>query len=160
MTPQQFKQKRKELNLTQEQLANELGLSPKNGSRQIRGIESGERKPSNLLLRCFELLFEKDKKEEQKQIESEIKSQFHQINRSDVDDYLSVVFPSDLFSYEMPFHYFKVVLRKTCPKKGKWFFPSKVLLCEYYDDWSLQLVFDAMDKRIEEIKNKDENYFT
>lgn len=50
-----FKQKRKELNLTQRQLARELGLSEKNGDRYIRGIESGDREPSGLLLRCLEL---------------------------------------------------------------------------------------------------------
>jgi len=41
MTPQEFKQHRKSLNLTQNQLAKELGLSEKNGSRTIRRIESG-----------------------------------------------------------------------------------------------------------------------
>ena len=56
MTPEQFKQKRKELNLTQRQLAQELGLSEKNGDRYIRGIESGDREASGLLLRCLELL--------------------------------------------------------------------------------------------------------
>lgn len=57
MTPQQFKQKRKELNLSQKELANELGLATANGDRQIRGIETGSRKPSKLLVRCFELFY-------------------------------------------------------------------------------------------------------
>ena len=55
MTPQQFKQKRKGLNLTQRQLAKALGLA-KNGDVHIRRIENGKREPSGLLLRCFELL--------------------------------------------------------------------------------------------------------
>ena len=56
MTPQEFKQKRKNLNLTQRQLAKKLGLSEKNGDRYIRGIEAGDREASGLLIRCFELL--------------------------------------------------------------------------------------------------------
>jgi len=56
MTPEQFKQKRKDLKLTQRQLAKELGLSEKNGDRYIRGIECGSREPSNLLLRSLFLL--------------------------------------------------------------------------------------------------------
>ena len=55
MTPQQFKQKRKELGLTTRQLANELRLSPKTGDVYIRKIESGASEPSGLLIRCFEL---------------------------------------------------------------------------------------------------------
>lgn len=61
MTPQQFKQKRKELNLTTRELANQLGLSPKNGDVYIRKIESGASEPSGLLLKCFELLYAKQK---------------------------------------------------------------------------------------------------
>jgi transcriptional regulator with XRE-family HTH domain len=56
MTPEQFKQTRKDLNLTQRQLARELGLSEDNGDRYIRRIESGEKKPSGLLLRALYLL--------------------------------------------------------------------------------------------------------
>lgn len=62
MTPQQFKQHRKALNLTQKQLADELGLTPKNGKQYIRMIERGIREPSGVLIRCFELLIEKEKK--------------------------------------------------------------------------------------------------
>ena len=56
MKSNRFKQTRKDLNLTQRQLAKELGLSEKNGDRYIRGIESGDREASGLLLRCLELL--------------------------------------------------------------------------------------------------------
>ena len=55
LTPQQFKQKRKELNLTQKQLAKELGLSEKSGDVYIRKVENGRCEPSGLLLRCFDL---------------------------------------------------------------------------------------------------------
>lgn len=57
MTPQEFKQIRKELNLTQRQLANELGLS-KNGKVYIMKIETGRSDPSGLLLRALMLLKE------------------------------------------------------------------------------------------------------
>lgn len=63
MNKQQFKQRRKELNLSTRQLANELGLSPKNGDVYIRKIESGASEPSGLLIRCFELLYYKLKLE-------------------------------------------------------------------------------------------------
>jgi transcriptional regulator with XRE-family HTH domain len=56
MTPANFKQARKELGLTQSQLARELGLSAKNGDRYIRGIESGRDDPSGLLLKALEYL--------------------------------------------------------------------------------------------------------
>ena len=55
MNKEEFKQKRKEVGLTTRGLANELGLSPKNGDVYIRKIESGASEPSGLLLRCFEL---------------------------------------------------------------------------------------------------------
>jgi predicted transcriptional regulator len=55
LTPRGFKEKRKELGLTTRQLANELGLSPKNGDVYIRKIESGASDPSGLLIKCFEL---------------------------------------------------------------------------------------------------------
>ncbi len=51
MTSQQFKQKRKELNLTQKQLAKELGLQ---NDRHIRYIESGQKELKGVLLKCFE----------------------------------------------------------------------------------------------------------
>ncbi len=51
MTPQEFKQKRKELNLTQKQFAKELGLQ---NDRHIRYIESGQRELKGVLLKCFE----------------------------------------------------------------------------------------------------------
>lgn len=54
MTPQQFKQTRKDLKLTQRQLAKELGLSEKNGDVYIRKVENGRCEPSGLLLKCFE----------------------------------------------------------------------------------------------------------
>tara|TARA_R110002126_G_scaffold83042_5_gene203056 strand:+ start:1306 stop:1491 length:186 start_codon:yes stop_codon:yes gene_type:complete len=59
MTPQQFKQTRKDLNLTQKQLAKELGLSEKNGDVYIRKVENGRCEPSELLIRCFELYCER-----------------------------------------------------------------------------------------------------
>lgn len=55
MNPQQLKQTRKELGLTQRQLAKELGLA-KNGDVYIRKVENGRAEPSGLLLRCLELL--------------------------------------------------------------------------------------------------------
>ena len=56
MTPSQFKQHRKSLNLTQSQLADKLGLSPKYGDDYIRMLEKGNRKPSGVLIRCFEFV--------------------------------------------------------------------------------------------------------
>lgn len=50
-----IKQIRKELGLTQRQLANELGLS-KNGDVYIRKVESGKAEASGLLLKALELL--------------------------------------------------------------------------------------------------------
>jgi predicted transcriptional regulator len=55
MKPQDFKQSRKDLGLTQRQLAKELGLSEKNGGVYIRRVENGKCQPSGLLIRCFEL---------------------------------------------------------------------------------------------------------
>lgn len=60
-----LKEKRKELGLTQRQLARELGLA-KNGDVYIRRLENGRCVPSGLLLRCFELLYEKTKKNDSK----------------------------------------------------------------------------------------------
>ena len=51
----QFKRVRKDLNLTQRQLAKELGLSEKNGDVYIRRVENGRCEPSGLLIKCFEL---------------------------------------------------------------------------------------------------------
>lgn len=56
ITPQQFKQTRKDLNLTQKQLAIKLGLSEKNGGNHIRRIENNKRHPSGSLLKALELL--------------------------------------------------------------------------------------------------------
>ena len=55
MNAQKFKQTRKDLNLTQRQLAKELGLSEKNGDVYIRKVENGRCEPSGLLIKCFEL---------------------------------------------------------------------------------------------------------
>ncbi len=63
MTPKQFKQARKDLNLTQRQLAKELGLSEKNGDVYIRKVENGGCEPSGLLIRCFELFLKLRKKQ-------------------------------------------------------------------------------------------------
>jgi transcriptional regulator with XRE-family HTH domain len=68
MTPQQFKQTRKDLNLTQRQLANELGLSEKNGSNYIRKVENGKSQPSGLLIKAISLL--KDLKKIKKVVDS------------------------------------------------------------------------------------------
>ena len=57
MTPEQFKQKRKELGLTQRELAKALGLA-KNGDVYIRRIEKGGCNPSGVLLRAMEMLLE------------------------------------------------------------------------------------------------------
>jgi len=56
MTPKQFKQHRKDLNLTQSQLADKLGLSIKNGGNYIRMIENGKKEPSDVLLGFLELI--------------------------------------------------------------------------------------------------------
>ena len=49
-----IKQIRKELGLTQRQLAKELGLA-KNGDVYIRKIENGRAEPSGLLLKALEM---------------------------------------------------------------------------------------------------------
>ena len=46
--PRRFKQTRKDLNLTQRQLAKELGLSEKNGDVYIRKVENGRCEPSGV----------------------------------------------------------------------------------------------------------------
>lgn len=56
MTPQEFKQHRKDLGLTQHQLADSLGLSSKNGRNYIRMIEKGKREPSDVLLGFLKLI--------------------------------------------------------------------------------------------------------
>ena len=56
MDSKQFKQKRKDLNLTQRELAIKLGLSEKNGGNHIRRIENNKRNPSGSLLKALELL--------------------------------------------------------------------------------------------------------
>lgn len=53
MNKEQFKKHRLSLNLTQSQLANKLGLSPKNGGNYIRMIEKGKREPSDVLIKLF-----------------------------------------------------------------------------------------------------------
>ena len=68
MTPQEFKTIRKDLNLTQRQLANELGLSEKNGSNYIRKVENGKSQPSGLLIKAISLL--KDLKKIKKVVDS------------------------------------------------------------------------------------------
>jgi len=57
MTPNEFKQIRKDLNLTQRQLASELGLS-KNGRCYIVKVENGRSDPSGLLIKALMLLKE------------------------------------------------------------------------------------------------------
>lgn len=52
MTPKQFKQKRKDLDITQRELAKDLGLA-KNGNVTIRRIENGKANSSDLLQTCF-----------------------------------------------------------------------------------------------------------
>ena len=52
MSPDQFKQNRKALGLTQKKLGNELRVT----SRHISYIETNVRKPSGVLIKCFELL--------------------------------------------------------------------------------------------------------
>lgn len=49
-----IKQIRKDLGLTQRQLAKELGLS-KNGDVYIRKVENGRAEPSGLLLKAIEM---------------------------------------------------------------------------------------------------------
>lgn len=55
MTPKAFRKNRKTLNLTQKALAKELEVS----ERFIQYIEAGERTPSPLLIRYFEVLIER-----------------------------------------------------------------------------------------------------
>jgi len=55
---EQFKQNREALGLTKPQLAKELKVS----TRHISYIENGDRKPSGVLIRCFELLMKYDYK--------------------------------------------------------------------------------------------------
>lgn len=52
-----LKQIRKELGLTQKQLAQELGLA-KNGDVYIRRVENGRAEPSGLLLKAIQMLYE------------------------------------------------------------------------------------------------------
>ncbi len=52
MIPKEFKQKRKDLDITQRELAKDLGLG-KNGDVTIRRIENGKANSSNLLQTCF-----------------------------------------------------------------------------------------------------------
>tara|TARA_R110000868_G_scaffold48418_1_gene157271 strand:+ start:31 stop:207 length:177 start_codon:yes stop_codon:yes gene_type:complete len=56
MNSAQFKKHRKDLNLTQRQLAIKLGLSENNGGNHIRRIENNKRNPSGSLLKALELL--------------------------------------------------------------------------------------------------------
>lgn len=57
-----IKQIRKDLNLTQRQLAKELGLA-KNGDVYIRKVENGRAQPSGLLLKALEMFCELKKYE-------------------------------------------------------------------------------------------------
>lgn len=57
---EEFKQNRKALNLTQAELAKELCC--KGGYRVMSAIETGRKKPSDILLRAFELLILNRKK--------------------------------------------------------------------------------------------------
>jgi transcriptional regulator with XRE-family HTH domain len=57
MNAQQFKQARKDLNLTQRQLAKELGLSEKNGDVYIRKVENNRANPSGLLIKALEMYY-------------------------------------------------------------------------------------------------------
>ena len=59
MNKEEFKQIRKDLKLTQRQLAQELGLS-KNGRGYIVKIENGKSNPSGLLIKAL-LLFKENK---------------------------------------------------------------------------------------------------
>lgn len=54
MIKEQFKQHRKDLNLTQTELAEELGITQASVSR----IETGARKASKRLIKAFSLLIE------------------------------------------------------------------------------------------------------
>lgn len=54
MNKERFKQHRKDLNLTQEELAEELGITQASVSR----IETGARKASKRLIKAFSLLIE------------------------------------------------------------------------------------------------------
>ena len=55
MTPTEFKNRRKNLRMSQKQLAGALGLSS-NGDAYIRRIEGGKDAPSGSLLQCFRYL--------------------------------------------------------------------------------------------------------
>ena len=55
-----IKQIRKDLNLTQRQLAKELGLA-KNGDVYIRKVENGRAEPSGLLLKALKMFCELEK---------------------------------------------------------------------------------------------------
>lgn len=55
MTPASFKSIRERCNLTQQQLAAWLNLTD-NGDRHIRGIESGERRPSGPVIYLMQVL--------------------------------------------------------------------------------------------------------
>ena len=55
MNKEQFRANRGALGLTKIQLADELCIS----TRHIDYIEKGDRKPSGVLIRCFELFIEK-----------------------------------------------------------------------------------------------------
>ena len=57
-----IKQIRKDLGLTQRQLAKELGLA-KNGDVYIRKVENGRAQPSRLLLKALEMFCELKKYE-------------------------------------------------------------------------------------------------
>jgi transcriptional regulator with XRE-family HTH domain len=52
-----IKEIRKELGLTQRQLASELGLA-KNGDVYIRKVENGRAEPSGLLMRAVEMFYQ------------------------------------------------------------------------------------------------------
>ena len=52
-----LKEIRKELNLTQRQMAAELGLA-KNGDVYIRKVENGRAEPSGLLMRAVEMFYQ------------------------------------------------------------------------------------------------------
>lgn len=63
MDSKEFKQARKDLNLTQKQLAIKLGLSEKNGGNHIRRIENGKRNAGGPLLKALELLINQPKQQ-------------------------------------------------------------------------------------------------
>lgn len=56
MDRHKFKQNRKDLNLTQSQLADKLGLSSKYGDDYIRMIEKGKREPGDSLIGFLKLI--------------------------------------------------------------------------------------------------------